>query len=244
MSIGNSGTESDQDDTPGSNGQRAGQEQFTPPADGSWVPRDRLNSEMDKRRDVEKELQTMREANQKPQFSRAQLDAAVDAGEISEIERDSYVEEQIETRVTDRITTQLASKETTQRVQAQLDEYAIAVPDASKEGSDIHNRVAAEYRDLVSFGYDNDDPKTALAAVKAVLGPLSALKTKAPVSKEPDTYEDTRGGGGGEEEDSGKDVRWNDLDTRQKDFYVKAIDRGAYPDRKAVLKELTTYGKK
>lgn len=232
----------DQDDSSDSNDRHAGDRQFTPPADGSWIPRDRLNTEIDKRRAVENELQKAREASQKPQLTRAQLEVGVESGEITEAERDAYLEEQIEARVTDRITSQLASKETEQRVQAQLDDYATAVPDIAKEGSDLQSRIAAEYRDLVSYGYDNDDPKTALAAVKAVLGPLSALKATKAKPKEPDLHEDFGGGGDGGGGDTGKEVKWNDLDGRQKAFYAKAIDRGAYPDRKAVLKELTGYG--
>lgn len=244
MNMAIDGVDSDVGETPEANDQHADQQQFIPPSDGSWIPRDRLNSEIEKRKAVEVELQQMRDASQKPELTRAQLDMAVEAGEITEADRDTYLEEQMEARLSDRITTRIADKENERRVQAQLDEYGDAVPDIAKQGSDIQTRIAAEYNDLVSYGYDNDDPKTALAAVKAVLGPLSALKAGKAKPKVPDTHQDVPGGGGEEEESGSGKVKWNDLDARQKAYYDNAISRGAYPSREAALKELSSYGRR
>lgn len=244
-----SGQVTDNENQEGSGSPHQGSDQdFQPPRDGSWIPRERLNTVLAKLdgatqriTEVEKKLE---EANKPPEHTREELLAKVESGDVSQAAYDEHFARESENRVTRQIGEDLDARQKTVAITAEITAYEEAVPALKDTSSETYQRVAQEYHYQVNtLGQPPGAGTTAMAA-RSVLGPLSSLRAKIPEAN-PQTHGETGGGAGESMVQSGGEktsMAWNDLSKRQKEHYETAIRSGAYSDRAAVLEELTGHG--
>lgn len=160
-------------------------------------------------------------------FTRAQLRASVNAGDISEDQMDEILESQLEKKIAVRVETTarttVQTTETARTVQGEIDKYVDAHPDLIVTDSELRAKVQGEFDYLVKFGDNPKDPATQLKAIRAAVGPLTQQGRR----KQPEHHEDV-GGGGGESERT-ETAGWaKGLSATQKKHYDKLINSGVY----------------
>lgn len=207
-------------------------ETFQPPSDGSWVPRERLNTVLEKLALLDKRLDK-REEKEKP--SREKLLQGVEEGEITQAQADAISEADIIDRVTKNVTSSVdaSSKMETQRKMSQ--DYEAAIPELLDHNSDAYKKGASEYSHLVDVMGQPEDWGTVVVALRSAFGPLDALKTKIKPQLQQNSHEETGGAGGEKSKGTGRQAKLSD---RQKDHYTAAIRAGAYTGWDAVFDEL------
>lgn len=249
-------------DSSGSEGQDSstgtGQD-FVPPKDGSWMPRERANemvqnavasataasgrevSELRGRLDALTEAQTR--ASAEPAFSDAQLRAQVDAGQMTEAEasdiRLKSSLDAMEKRIVSNVTANNEDANRQRIVTDQVEAYKAKIPAMMAPESAERARVVAEYNFLVNTLGHPATNATELAAMRAVFGPVEALGVKADGT--PEHHQETSGSGGGDESQGGKqpvDGAPAHLSPDEKRYYRDLIQKKIYPDWKAVEAEL------
>lgn len=214
--------------------------EFVPPTDGSWVPRERLNNMSDENRSLRAQLEKQEKAQNAPKpVPRADLLAKVDAGEMSQAQADEIWQGQIETSVADQVETVVKDTAAATRMQTELTQYETKVPELSNENSELYAQVKQEYRYMTQTLGMPDTTSTTLAAVRSVVGPVDKLQIEIKQNTG-DGHPETSGGGGGGGNNQPNSEKV-ELTDRQKDYYSNAIKMGAYPDWKAVYKELAEY---
>ena len=176
-------------------------------------------------------------------FSRAELRGLVDEGKITQEAADAYLDKQAEERITQKVTATVTAKLTDgQRaatVEQVLGEYRALVPAAWEEGSKERAKVAKEFKALVALGAP-DNKVTEAAALRAAFGDPEVIReSRATGRRGPgETHVETGGGdkpGAGDGKDDGPP---KGLDVTKAAYYQKQIDKGIYPDWKAVRTEL------
>ena len=171
------------------------------------------------------------------QFTRQQLSAAVESGEITQAEADSVIERQIEERITDRMRTSARENAGVDAQQRELSAYSQAVPELMLDDSPVFKQVAQQLAYLqASLGYP-ENTATRLAAVQAVLGPLHSLRSSVAVVTAPDTHAEG-GSGAGADGAERKPDRRTDLTAEQKADYGEMIRQGIYENWDQVHAEL------
>lgn len=174
----------------------------------------------------------------------ADLKAAVEANQITQVQSDEIWAKQVKDEAGDeaeRRALAAVSRQTTKdRVDADLTKYKRLAPEIMDEGSDTRQKVREEFTALVETGMPARGPQalaTELAAIRAVLGPLDKLE-KARTARRHEEHDEQSGGGGeGRKSGQGK-TAWDRLDARTKAHYEKGIAAGRYKDRAAVEAEL------
>jgi len=167
----------------------------------------------------------------------------VDAGQISQAEADQVWENQIRLESREDVKTLLDDKEKMGRVGTEISEYRKYVTGLDEYGNENRNKVQTEYDALVDRGLPND-PRTELAALKAVFGNISALQAKAEAKKATKEARETSQEVGGEKSEtsaSDSDVIKN-LTPRQKAHYERLMGT-YYKNWDDVRKELEDYAK-
>lgn len=257
-------TDVNNDSKPGSSGNEGpgsstgtGQE-FVPPNDGSWIPRDRVNemvsnavtaanansgrevSELRGRLDALTEAQN--KANAAPQFTDAQLRAQVDAGQMTEQEASDIRLQASLTAMEERLGSKMKAENAAANQQRLVTEgveaYKAKIPAMMVPDSKERARVVAEYNFLVSLG-DPANNVTELKAMRAVFGEEKAIGVKADGT--PEHHQETSGSGGGDENQGGSqtpDGAPAHLSPDERKYYGDQIQKGIYPDWKAVTDEL------
>jgi hypothetical protein len=176
-------------------------------------------------------------------YTVTELDSAVQAGQITQAQRDQIFATQVE-RAAMRKATEAATQivETTTRENAldgELQQYASAAPDLMREGSPLRARVAEEFEYLVSRGAPRD-MSTELAAARAVMGPPDRARAHAQGrTRGADRSFDSFSGRPQTPRERREDDVWNRLTPAQQQYYSKQMQNGIYADRSAVIKELT-----
>lgn len=165
------------------------------------------------------------------EFSRIELRREVSLGNLSEDEMDRILETQNEARISRQVASEVSKKvdETTigSKLAAQIAEYTSLKPETMAAGSADRQRVADEWNYLLSIG----QPKTLateLAALRAVYGPISRLKSALSAGEgRRETHRET---GGGESVDPAlrKDGIPKGLSARHRSWYQSRIDNGLY----------------
>lgn len=174
-------------------------------------------------------------------YTRQELSAAVEARQITQDQADDIWATQVENDATERATrTALSAVEERQkkeRVDSEISRYRELKPEIMERGSELRNQVVEEYKTLVAAGSPEGVP-TELAAIKAVLGPLSKLEKAAGARREADP--DQQGGGSGNPppRKSGNGKLVDTLSPREKEHYEKGIKNGRYKDWNEVEAEL------
>lgn len=174
-------------------------------------------------------------------YTKAQLKAAVEAGQITQEQADEHWERQREAELTARAESaalEAVSRQTTQeRINSDLSEYKRLKPEIMDPGSETRAKIADEYKYLVDTG-SAKSVATELAAIRAVLGPLEKLKNAGKARRAPESEEQGGGGGGeGKAPKTGKALV-DKLDARYREHYEKGIKQGRYKDWDEVEKEL------
>lgn len=174
-------------------------------------------------------------------FTRAELSAAVEARQITQDQADEAWAGQVEKDATDRATrTALAAvddRQKKERVDSEIAKYTALKPEILQKGSELRQQVTDEYKSLVASGSPEGVP-TELAAIKAVLGPLTKLEKAAGARREADPDQQGGGNDGRPAKKSGNGKLVDTLSPREKEHYEKGIKAGRYKDWTEVESEL------
>lgn len=143
-------------------------------------------------------------------YTIAELNAAVDAGNIARAEADRYVEEIIIPRRTAQVVEQreanLASRLPMVKAVEQINEYRKYLPFLNDKSSPEFQRIATQYGELVGQGLPNNEVTEALA-VKLLHGNLETHRKKAELAQANATVRampSDAGGGGATRTTNGK----------------------------------------
>lgn len=187
-------------------------------------------------------------------YTRAQLDAFVEEGRITQSQADAINDTQQQLSV--KKVAQTAAQEYVQqamhdnRVGGDIARYKQAIPEMSNSDSAAFKRVASEFAVLRDFG-SPDSIMTELMALRSCFGALDLLE-KANVNQEPqrDRQQDTAGGQGNGESAGNKDGNKGDpgqapsnLTADENRYYTDLVGKGIYRDWNAVRKEMEFKGK-
>jgi len=224
---------------------------FVPPSDGSWIPKVRhdeaVNAERARLARVEAELAALKQAQAKPadtqvkRYTRAELNAAVAANQITSDQSDemwaTQIREDAKREAKAEVNIAVRAERAQERVDTDLEEYKRLDPTIMEEGSESRQRVQQEFNYLVELGNPRNT-KTELQAVRAALGPIDKLRTAKSARRETESHEETGSAGQGSQRRSGPKTAWDALENRQKAYYESAIRNGLYKDKAAVEAEL------
>lgn len=162
------------------------------------------------------------------EFTRAELRAKVNAGEITEDQKDDILERQNRSSFLKEAEAIAERKVSTSRAAAsvgdQIAAYVGVFPDINKEGSATRAKIQAAFDELVELKDDPAALSTELKAIKIALGPL---KTGAGRRPAPDAHEDVGSGNDGDNKPV-TDGWAKGLSPKLKKHYEKQIDRGIY----------------
>ena len=214
------------------------------------VPLSALMAERGKRHDLERDVaelkgtvDTLKEGQNKPkEYSRSELQAAVDSAQISQERADQILDEQrerkIEERVSERLSTKAADETRATRIDAEIAKYKQWKPSIMEDGSEARAAVAEAYLYQVEVLGKPQNKQTELDALMQTYGPANKLQTGQ--KQEPQTHQESGSDGGG---DGGKGKEPK-LPANVKAHYSRMIDRGIYKgwDDPTLKKEVEDYG--
>ncbi len=200
--------------------------------------RSELQAKIDK---LESELKQRQADPPKRQYTRAELQKAVDEGTINEATRDQILFDQEREKLATELKQEVRSEFETERkssgVRSQIQQYAAAIPSLMDETSDERQRVVQEFSNLVyQYGLDKDDLQTELLAIRNVFGPVESVQSKG--ERDLETHQETDTSGGGSEGKGNESGVPKGLSKREKAYYQSQIDKGRYKDWKEVGDEL------
>ena len=216
--------------------------------------------EREKRLVAETELRVRKEIPKTPPkeekiYSWDELEAKIDAGEITRAKaqeyREQYVIAESERRTTARITAETEATRQITEVDKELGRYVGVLPDLQVEGSAERKKVLKEYQWLVSvYG----EPKTEadrlrydLNACRTTYGHVDTLEQrKAALDSARDTGDTYMETGGNKQQMGKADLEKppKDMSPDQVEFYTKLIKQGRMKDWKEVHAEWTYVPKK
>ena len=214
------------------------------------VPRSALEAERHKRQAAETSAAEYRgqvqgmtvakpEADPPKEPSIADLRQAVVEGQLTEDESEAIKARQIERRVTAKVTeeveTKLAGKNLSERVSTDIGRYKQAIPDLADSDSAAFKKVQAEFTYLTQQGYEADDPRTELIAVRAAFGDVDQLQKIKPGTRE--THQET--GGHQEHGAESADGAPKDMPADTKRYYQDQINQGVVVDWEAAKAEFS-----
>lgn len=163
------------------------------------------------------------------ELSAAELRQAVDEQRLTEDEAEAIKARQIEKRVTAKVTqeveTTLTRKNLGERVSTEMARYKQAIPDLLDQNSAALGKVQTEFAYLTGQGYDANDPRTELIAVRAAFGDIGQLE-KIGKPGERETHQETGGGAepGGQPDHGDGSPKDMPADTRR--YYQDQINQG------------------
>ncbi len=172
------------------------------------------------------------------QYTRAELKAAVEGGQITQDAADQVWDDQIQARADARaaaVSTEIVTRaKLKERVDSDIGRYVALEPDVLIPGSEIRDKVAKEFNYFVSLG-DPKTPETELKAMRAALGPIDQLELARSGITQHDTHRETGGGGpGGKPKGDKENPLVAKLTTRQREYYEGQIKAGQYKNWKDV----------
>lgn len=212
----------------------------------NMVPLTALQAERGHRQTLERDLaelrgtvNTLKETQAQPkEHSRADLQARVDAGQISQEGADRILEDQqaarIETKVATSVQTTLNEQDRVRKITAEIERYREFRPDIMEDGSESRLLVAAEYNRQVSEHGKPQNMQTELDALSATFGPASKLQKGR--QSEAETHQDVGSDGGEGHEPVGKVPKG--LNKEATAYYGKQIEQGVHKDWDSVKKML------
>jgi len=179
---------------------------------------------------------------EKPQrFTRAQLRAGVEAGQLTQEQADETWDDQLredirkETATT--VTESVSSSARSDRVNTDMNRYIAVEPEVLVEGSQIRSKVQAEFTYLTTELGDPNELATQLKAMRAALGPIEALELAKSGTALRDTHKEAGGGEGVDDKSQKKEFK-DTLTDRERNHYQRGVDSGLYKDWGAVEAEM------
>lgn len=189
------------------------------------------------------ELKAAPKSDPPKRYTKAQLSAAVEAGQITQEQADQTWEAQVQQDAmasAERVALETVSAAERQRhINAELNRYLAAAPEIGPGSDDpVRQRIQDEYNYLVKTLGDEPNVTTQLKAVRAVLGPIERLEKSRSGRDQRESHRETggEGGGGGEPRKTGKLADRLHADARR--HYEKQIESGRYKDWSEVEAEL------
>lgn len=193
--------------------------------------RDQLAAASERTARLEGELAATRapEPQAPKEFTRAELQQAVDNGTITEEKRDEILEEQRERKLTAKLEAKLEAKlaanQSQSRIQEDLTRYIEAHPGIEQAGHPDRLRLEREYQHLLSIGLPKG-AATEAAAARAVFGPVEKIRETTRQNRE--RHVETGGGSGGGDEGDAAPSWHKGLSPRQRSYYAKKLEGGFY----------------
>lgn len=168
-------------------------------------------------------VDTLKQTQQQPkEHTRAELQTAVDAGQISQVDADRLLEERSEKRITDRIQSGMQQTARAGKITAEIARYKELKPEIMEDGSSTRQAVADAYDYQINVLGKPATTETELDALMSVLGPASKLQNGR--TKELETHQET---GGGDGEQSTETEGWpKDMPARHRRHYESQINKG------------------
>lgn len=182
--------------------------------------------------------------DQPKRYTRAELNAAVEAKQITQDQADAQWDFQVreDTKADARkvATETVTAEQRKQRVDTEINRYKAAAPEILDEGHETRQRIRDEFQALIELGDDSKDVTTQLKAIRAVLGPVDKLERARNGKPAHESHREFGGGGGEDRSGKKKDgvLTYDDLSSREKAHYDKGIASGLYKDKEAVNAEL------
>ena len=222
--------------------------------DGEFVPKTQfiaaLKSAEDKRKAESAALQGQIDALEaqvkaKPaeapkQYTRAQLNAAVTAGEITQEQADAAMDRQnsedADNRAERIALNAVAADKRKELIDSDIARYKAVAPEILDDDHDTRKRIKEEFNALVRLGDNPKDVATQWKAIRSVLGPIDRLEKARSGTVQHESHRETGGSGGGNE--GGKKGFESTLTPRERAHYSKQITNGLYANWDAVEAEL------
>jgi hypothetical protein len=210
-----------------------------------WIPREQFDQLAQTVADLTAVIKSQSKPEEKKveppkTLTRADLRMAVEKQQITQEEADNLWDNQLLERAREiarqEANQTLSVKQTSQRIDEDLRQYRVAVPNAWKEGTEERVKVAEEFRNLVERGLP-ETKETELVALRVVFGPVEKAKSR------PSVEHDEQAAGAGSPERKSEDTI-KSLDARRKAYYEDQIKVGRYKDWGEVRKELEDYAKR
>ena len=206
-----------------------------------WIPRARFDELVDQVRDLKGKLDDKAKSEKiaPKELSRTELATAVEKGELTQDQANGLWERQLveRTQNTARETAAqvVTEAETNRRIDAEMRRYKELIPAVMRDGTEERDKVADEYRYLVSTGHP-ENRNTELAALRLAHGSIERLE-KARSRSKPDVQSDEQTGAGGDI-GGGDTGKIKGLSPREREYYTSQIAKGRYRDWDAVKEEL------
>jgi hypothetical protein len=244
------------DGAPAGESLKPGDPGYVAPKDGDkdYVPKAQflaaLKSANEKYQALEVQLAEMKgrqsagedKADQPKRYTKAELNAAVQASQITADVADEVwakqIREDAKNEAKREVLDVVRAEKRQERINSDLAEYKRLAPEILDDGHETRQKIRDEFNYLVTTLGSPQTVETELAAIRAVLGPIDRLKTARSARREAEAHEETGGGGGGGGEGRKTKTGFDALDKRTRDYYDGQIAKGLYKDRKAVEEEL------
>lgn len=211
----------------------------------------KLQAEREQRARLEGELDAMkRQPTPPPQptpqrYTEAQLQAMIDEGKATVGQALAYQAETLKLdvarQVEEKVRTTLASSTKTSTLQQEMERYKAVIPEVTQVGSPERMKVEQEFKYLVNLGYDGNDPRTELMAVRAALGSVETVQERQrakTITPGRETMQDVQAAGGAKQ---GEPDVLKKMTAAQRQHYQRMIDRNVYTSWDEVRAELKEY---
>lgn len=159
-------------------------------------------------------------------FTRTELQAQVDAGTLSEDQRDEILERQRDQRLRETLRAEIHAEESARRVNDEIQRYLEAIPGVGTPGHEAHARLQREYSNFLSLGLP-DAPTTQIAALRATFGAPEQVRERTREVRER-SRETATPASGASEGQAGADSWTKGLSSSQIEYQKKMLDRGYY----------------
>ena len=187
---------------------------------------------------------TAKPAEAPKEYTRAELNALVEARTITQDQADAQMDHQTRKAAVSeasRVATEtVAATQRKQHVEREIARYKAIAPEILDDASEKRAEIKAEFNALVALGDDPRDLATQLKAIRAVLGPAEKLERSRNGRPAHESHRES-GGGGGEGQkrrDPDAPLTYDDLSPAEKAHYDKGLRSGMYKDTAAVNEEL------
>lgn len=189
------------------------------------------------------EAATAKPADAPKRYTRAELKAAVEAGQISQDQADSQwdlqTRQEADARAEQVARATVTAAERSKEVNATIERYKAVAPEILDESHETRQSIRTEFNALVALGDDPRDVATQLKAIRMVLGPVEKLEKSRGGTDVHDTHRETGGGGEGGGNGGKKTGKLHEqLNAQARKHYEKGIEQGRYKDWAEVDAEL------
>lgn len=176
-------------------------------------------------------------------YSKAQLSAAVERGDISQEQADQTWEAQlraeVRTEAREEALETVSQAERKRLVDSEVNRYSTVAPEILEAGHATRTEIQNAYNGLLALG-QKPSAATQLAAIRQVLGPIDKLERARSGRFQRESHQETGGAGGesGGQRKAGNGKLADQLSASAREHYETGIKRGRYKDWAEVEAEL------